>query len=142
DTRDIPVHLMSADRPSRHKIETEAIGFLKKPVDTKSLDDVFEHLHKTIASPLKKVLIIEDHEVQSESLKSRLLENSVDVMQAFTGAQAMDALKAGEHFDCIILDINLPDKSGMDLLDDIKRIARYADTPVIINTAMELNPEM
>ena len=142
DTRDIPVHLMSADRPSKHQMEVEAIGFLKKPVDKKSLDDVFEHLHKTIASPLKKVLVVEDHEVQSDSLKSRLLENGVDVEQAFTGAQAMDALKAGGHYDCIILDINLPDKSGMELLDDIKQIALYADTPVIINTAMEPSSEM
>ncbi|WP_353126510.1 response regulator [Parapedobacter pyrenivorans] len=142
DTRDIPVHMMSADRPSKHKIEAEAIGFLKKPVDKKSLDDVFEQLHKTIESPLRKVLVVEDHEVQSDSLKSRLLESGVDVKQAFTGAQAMDALKSGEHYDCIILDINLPDKSGMDLLDDIKHIDQYTDIPVIINTAMELNPEM
>ena len=143
DTTNIPVHLMSASSPSSRKIEKEdAVGFLKKPVDKKTLEDVFDYLHKIVASPLKKVLVIEDHKIQSDNLKSSFLENGVDVKQAFNGTDAIDSLKSGEHFDCIILDINLPDKSGMDLLDEIKNIDQHVDTPVIVNTAMELNSEM
>ncbi len=141
-TKDIPVHLMSADRPSKRKIEGEAVGFLQKPVDQQSLDHVFGLLHKLIDSPLKKALLIEDHQVQSDSLKSSLVENGVDVKQAFTGAEAIDALTSGQRYDCIILDLHLPDKSGMELLDEIKQIPEHADTPVIINTAMELTQEM
>ncbi|WP_353195560.1 response regulator [Parapedobacter defluvii] len=141
-TENIPVHLMSADRPNRRKIKEAAVGFLKKPVDKKSLDDVFEHLHKMTESPLRTVLVVEDQKIQSDSLKTSLEESGVDVIQAFTGSQAIQFLTSGEHFDCIILDINLPDKSGADLLDEIKGIPQYADTPVIINTAMDLNAEM
>ncbi|WP_257669053.1 response regulator [Parapedobacter tibetensis] len=143
DTKDIPVHLISAASPGNHNIKKEdAVGFLQKPIDKKSLEDVFGHLHKIVSSPLKKVLVVEDHKIQSDSLRSNLVENGVEVKQAFTGTEAIDALKSGEHFDCIILDINLPDKSGMDLLDDIKNINQHENTPVIINTAMELNAEM
>ena len=142
ETKEIPVHLMSADRPSKRKIEGEAVGFLKKPVDKKSLEDVFGLLHRLIKSPLKRVLVIEDQKIQSDSLKSSLAENGADVGQAFTAAEALESLAAGEGYDCIILDINLPDKSGMDLLDDIKHMPQHADTPVIINTAMDLSPEM
>lgn len=141
-TQHIPVHLMSADRPSQHKIEGEAVGFLQKPVDQQSLDHVFGLLHKLIDSPLKKALVIEDHQIQSDSLKSSLVENGVDVTQAFTGAEAIDSLKSGQHYDCIILDLHLPDKSGLELLDEIKQMPQHTETPVIINTAMELTQEM
>ncbi|MFC7525932.1 response regulator [Parapedobacter sp. GCM10030251] len=141
-TRNIPVHLMSADRPDKHQIEESAVGFLKKPVNKKSLDEVFGHLNKVIESPLKKVLVVEDQKIQSDSLKSRLTESGVDVKQAFTGNEALKYLQSNTHFDCIILDLNLPDKPGTDLLDEIKSIPEHTDTPVIINTAMELNPEM
>ncbi len=140
-TKNIPVHLMSADRPNRRKIKEAAVGFLKKPVDKKSLEDVFGHLDKIIESPLKKILLVEDQKVQSDSLKFSLSESGMDVTQAFTGREAIHFLQSGEHFDCIILDLNLPDKSGTDLLDEVKNIPQHVDTPVIINTAMELNPE-
>lgn len=140
-TKHIPVHLMSADRPNKRKIEEAAVGFLKKPVDKKSLEDVFGHLHKIIKSPLKKILVIEDQKIQSDSLKFSLTETGADVTQAFTGKEAIDYLKSSEHYDCIILDLNLPDKAGTDLLNEIKNLPRHTDTPVIINTAMELNPD-
>lgn len=141
-TRNIPVHLMSANQPEKRDIEDKTVGFLMKPANKKSLDEVFSHLHKTIASPLKKVLVIEDHEIQSNNLKSFLGDGGIDVKQAFTGAEAMACLTAGEYYDCIVLDIDLPDISGVDLLDEIKCIPLYVDIPVIINTAMELTTEM
>jgi len=140
-TKNIPVHLMSADRPNKRKIMEDAVGFLKKPVDKKSLEDVFGQLDKIIESPVKKILVVEDQKIQSDSLKFSLSESGIDVTQAFTGSEAIHFLESGEHFDCIILDLNLPDKSGIDLLDEIKSIPLHIDTPVIINTAMELTPE-
>ncbi|MFB2120633.1 response regulator [Parapedobacter sp. 2B3] len=141
-TQHIPVHLMSAGQSKESGMEAEAVGFLKKPIDRKSLDEVFAHLHKITASPLKKVLVVEDHEIQSENLKAFLLDGGVDVRQAFTGTEALDFLESEERYDCIVLDIVLPDISGVDLLDQIKQIPLYADIPVIINTAMELTTEI
>ncbi|MGV3764314.1 response regulator, partial [Parapedobacter sp.] len=141
-TQDIPVHLMSADQPEKHEADTDTVGFLVKPANKRSLDEVFSHLHKTIDLPLRKVLVVEDHEIQSDNLKSFLQDSGIDVKQAFTGAEAMDCLNTGEHYDCIVLDIDLPDISGVDLLDDIKRTGLHADIPVIINTAMELTTDM
>jgi len=137
-TQNIPVHLMSAGQPKKNDMEAETVGFLVKPANKKSLDEVFSHLHKTIHTPLKNVLVIEDHEVQSDSLKSHLHIGGIAVEQAFTGAEAMDYLKGGTRYDCIVLDIDLPDVSGVDLLEEIKQTPAYADIPVIINTAMEL----
>jgi CheY-like chemotaxis protein len=53
----------------------------------------------------------------------------------------MDALASDNSFDCIILDINLPDISGLELLDKIKQNENLVSIPVIINTAMELDKD-
>ena len=142
ETRDIPVHLMSADQPKKSTIEADAVGFLRKPADKKSIDKVISLLYNAGSAPLKKILIVEDHEIQSNNLKSSLEDNGIDVQQAFTAAEATNLLAAGTRYDCIVLDIDLPDKSGVDFLDEIKQTKAFADIPVIINTAMELTPEM
>jgi len=139
-TKDIPVHLMSAgDERSAKARQEGAIGFMKKPIDKEKLDEVFDLLIHPGQFKLNKVLIIEDQEIQSEDLRKKLVKNNVAVWQAFDGAQATDILKKEQNFDCIILDLNLPDISGLDLLDKIKAEGNLSDIPVVINTAMELD---
>jgi len=87
------------------------------------------------------VLLIEDHELQSDFIKNSLNGQNTIVDQAFDAKSALEILSNGNSYDCIILDINLPDRSGMDLLDEIKTIQQYKDTPIVINTAMELTAE-
>jgi len=62
--------------------------------------------------------------------------NFVD--QAYDGESAYRLLHENEY-QCVILDLNLPDISGLDFLDKIKAIDRFKSLPVIINTAMELD---
>jgi CheY-like chemotaxis protein/signal transduction histidine kinase/CHASE3 domain sensor protein len=139
-TAHIPVHMMSAGDERADKIRNEgAIGFLKKPVETEQLDQAFELL--VSAHPkfdFKTVLVIEDQELQSSLLTSELREKGVEVVQAFDGTTALKLLE-NQSYDCIILDLNLPDISGFDLLDQIKGIERLKHIPVVINTAMELD---
>jgi len=140
-TKNIPVHMMSAGDGGIVKAKSEgAIGFLKKPVGQEKLLEAFDVLTNYSFS-LSKVLIVEDHEIQSENLRKQLASHSVHVVQAFNGDEAIKALKSEEGFDCIILDVNLPDISGLDLLDKIKEDERWSETPVIINTAMEMSKE-
>ncbi|WP_026899162.1 response regulator [Daejeonella oryzae] len=141
-TKNIPVHMMSAsdEMPASVK-QNGAIGFLKKPVEKEKLDEAFDKLIRNSDFKLTKVLIIEDHEIQSENLRRQLSEHSVEVVQAFDGRQALQALGIDNQFDCIILDMNLPDISGLELLDKIKKDPDLEKIPVIINTAMELDKD-
>ncbi|MES2457476.1 MAG: response regulator [Bacteroidota bacterium] len=141
-TRHIPVHMMSAGQESEGKAKQQgAIGFLKKPVEKEHLDQAFESLSSAYAKyNLRKVLVIEDQELQSKILTQQLTDKGVEVKQAFTGKEALELLE--DHtFDCIILDLRLPDISGFDLLDKIKSQPAHRHVPVIINTAMELDDE-
>ncbi|SHF73062.1 response regulator [Pedobacter caeni] len=141
-TKHIPVHMMSAGNEKASKAKKEgAIGFLKKPVEKEQLDEAFKLLSAAyLKYNFKSVLVIEDQELQSRELTQQLTEKGVDVKQAFTGKEALDLLTE-QVFDCIILDLKLPDISGFDLLDQIKSQELHAHIPVIINTAMELDQE-
>jgi CheY-like chemotaxis protein/signal transduction histidine kinase len=141
-TKHIPVHMMSAGNEKVGKAKKEgAIGFLKKPVEKEQLDEAFELLSEAhLKYSLNKVLVIEDQELQSAMLTQQLTDKGVEVEQAFTGKEALEILES-HNFDCIILDLKLPDISGFELLDTIKAIPGLAHIPVIINTAMELDQE-
>ncbi|RZM14644.1 MAG: response regulator, partial [Pedobacter sp.] len=141
-TRHIPVHMMSAGNENDSKAKKEgAIGFLKKPVEKEQLDQAFDLLmgvHEKYN--FNKALVIEDQELQSTILTQQLTEKGVEVKQAFTGKAALELLDQ-YTFDCIILDLRLPDISGFDLLDIIKSKPSLTSIPVIINTAMELDDD-
>ncbi|PTS95722.1 histidine kinase [Pedobacter sp. HMWF019] len=141
-TKHIPVHMMSAGDEKTDKARKEgAIGFLKKPIEKDQLDTAFNLLmNNTDQYNFKTVLLIEDQELQSMIVKEELVSKGIEVVQAFTGQEALDVLKT-TTFDCIILDLNLPDISGFDLLDQIKTQPTLTHIPVIINTAMELDQE-
>jgi len=118
-----------------------AIGFLRKPIDKNELDQAFDRLNSgNIIYNFKTVLLIEDHELQSLVVKEQLVDKGIEVAQAFTGKAALEMLDE-RKFDCIILDLNLPDVSGFELLDQIKTQERFTHVPVIINTAMELDQD-
>lgn len=139
-TKNIPVHMMSAGDEKKNKAEREgAVGFLKKPVVKEKLDEAFDKLIKSSGLKFAKVLIVEDHEIQSEDIKRKFIEHNIQVVQAFNGSEARKILQGEHDFDCLILDINLPDISGLDLLDEIRSSEDLKNIPVIINTAMELD---
>jgi CheY-like chemotaxis protein/signal transduction histidine kinase/CHASE3 domain sensor protein len=140
-TKGIPVHMMSADNDKESQAKNEgAIGFLKKPLVQEELDHAFELLNVGQAYPFKNVLVVEDQVLQSNNLTEQLIKKGITVSQAYTGKETL-ALLEEQRFDCIILDLKLPDISGFDLLDQIKTQEKFRHIPVIINTSMELDRE-
>ena len=138
DTATIPVHMMSASDTTFNQARKEgAISFLKKPIDTAALDKLFTDM-KQSGTEFKQILLVEDHKAQSQALKEMMQAQGITVDQAFDGAEAFSMLNQNEY-QCVILDLNLPDISGLDLLDKIKAIDRFLELPVIVNTAMELD---
>ncbi|MFD0939677.1 response regulator [Pedobacter boryungensis] len=138
-TQHIPVHMMSAGDEKETKAKKEgAIGFLKKPIEKEKLDAALDLLSVQHLYDFKNVLVIEDQVLQNNHLTEQLELKGAKVAQAFTGKDALSLLE-NHHFDCIILDLKLPDINGFDLLDQIKMKEELKHIPVIINTAMELD---
>ncbi|QEM11127.1 response regulator [Mucilaginibacter rubeus] len=139
DTMHIPVHLMSAGDAAANRVRREgAINFMKKPINTETLDKLFADIMVQSGTRFKQILLVEDHKAQSQALKDLMQSQGITVDQAFDGESAFRMLHENEY-QCVILDLNLPDISGLDLLDKIKEVDRFVSLPVIINTAMELD---
>jgi CheY-like chemotaxis protein len=138
-TAHIPVHLMSAGDVSANRAEGEgAISFLKKPVDASVIDKLFSDMMSKSGGKFKKVLLVEDNMQQNNALKDLMESQGIAANQAFDGESAYKMLDENDY-NCVILDLKLPDISGLDFLDKIKAEDRFKHLPVVINTAMELD---
>lgn len=78
---------------------------------------------------MKKVLIIEDDSFLQGLAANKLSKSDFDVMTAKNGEDAMTEL-ADNAFDCVLLDLMLPDMSGFDILKNLK--TNHSKTPVIV----------
>ncbi len=141
DITHIPVHMMSAgDFTEKNAVRQGANSFIKKPIENEQLKKIFKDYLAVKSNTSNRVLLIEDQVIQSDAIKALFSEKNIEVIQAFTGKESLEKL-ARQSFDCIILDLNLPDISGEELLEKIKTDEALKNIPVIINTAMELGQD-
>lgn len=78
----------------------------------------------------RRVLLVEDHEVVRSLLRDTFPPEDYEVVEAADGAQALDVLRR-EPFDLVVLDWNLPERSGAEVLADIKRTRPEARVVVL-----------
>ena len=79
----------------------------------------------------KKILVVEDDNVLRDVLLQKLIKNGYDAMGAEDGLVAMDKI-AEYKPDVILLDILMPKKDGLEVLEDIHRDEEMKKIPVII----------
>ncbi|MDH3393355.1 MAG: response regulator, partial [Desulfobulbaceae bacterium] len=140
DTRHIPVHIVSASELSSLPQLKGAVGFLSKPATKENMDQVFAQFDEIIQGGVKKILIVDDDDVSRNNIQKLLSHQGVEIITAATGEDAYNSL-VSESFDCIILDLGLPDMSGFDLLAKIDRNKSDAAIPVIVYTGRDLTEE-
>jgi len=138
-TRHIPVHVISGDDHTQTALSLGAIGYLVKPVKREELAGVLEALSAKLASDARRVLIVEDDAVQREAVGKLLATGGVETVGVATAAECLEALRS-DTFDCMVLDLNLPDASGFTLLETLSREGSYAFPPVIVYTGHDLSP--
>lgn len=81
-----------------------------------------------------KVLIVDDHEIVHVGIEMITINIGIDlkIYSAFTGNQALELLMH-HHFDLMILDVNLPDTDGLELINVI--FPRYPDIKILVYTS-------
>ena len=137
-TRHIPVQVVSVmDRQQGTALG--AISYLEKPVSGEALAGAFAHMTSFIERDIRELLIVEDDDVQRNSI-IELISNGGDVHVAAV-ENAEDALtELGKNqYDCVVLDLSLPGMGGLDLLKQIKQQPGYLDLPIIIYTSKDLS---
>jgi signal transduction histidine kinase/CheY-like chemotaxis protein len=139
-TRHIPVHVVSASDNAQTALALGAIGYALKPVKREDLTDVLRKLETKLAQRMRRVLIVEDDAVQREAVRSLLGSHEVETVAAATAAECL-ALLRDQTFDCMVLDLSLPDASGYSLLETLSKESAYSFPPVIVYTARDLSGE-
>ena len=122
-TRHIPVHVLSVADYTQEALERGAIGYALKPVKREQLVEAFRQLEAKFSQGLRRVLVVEDDERQRESIRQLLETADVQITAVNSGGEALDQLQA-TTFDCMVMDLNLPDLSGYELLERDGRAGR------------------
>lgn len=139
-TRHIPVHVVSAADCTQKAFSLGAVGYMLKPVKREDLSDALKNLETRLEHRMRRVLVVEDDPVQLDSVRQLLASAEVDVTGASTAAECLSLLKQ-ENFDCMVLDLSLPDASGYSLLETLSAAAEYSFPPVIVYTGRELSAD-
>ncbi len=139
-TRHIPVHVVSGADHTQTALSLGAIGYLVKPVKREDLADVLKTLDSQLKRTARRVLIVEDDQVQREAVGRLLASGDVETVGVGTAAECLAQLK--EHtFDCMVLDLSLPDASGFSLLETLSESEDgHGFPPVIVYTGHDLSP--
>lgn len=139
-TRHIPVHVISGADYKREAMELGAVGYALKPTRREELIEALRLLEAKFVQSMRHVLIVEDDARQRDSIRQLLTNGDVQITAVATAGEALTHLKAST-FDCMVVDFNLPDYSGYDLLEKMSQQEDVAFPPVIIYTGRTLTRE-
>lgn len=140
ETRHIPVHVISGEDFSRQALHLGAIGYMLKPVKREQLVDAFRKIEEKIKQGIRKVLIVEDNKIQRQAIQQLIADKTIETTAVETGNEACRLL-AENSFDCMIIDLNLPDMTGFELIEQINANEDYSAPPIIVYTGRSLTRE-
>ncbi len=137
-TRHIPVQIITMAEERQQGLEHGAFAYLLKPLTTDELEGAFDRVLKFTSARPKRLLIVEDDERDRNSICELLGHDDLAITAVGTGAQAMQAL-LNQPFDCLVLDLRLPDISGFELLERIREESTLRDLPIVVFTGKDLS---
>ncbi len=136
-TRHIPVHIVSAADRSEAALQMGAVGYVVKPTTRERLKDVFDKLEDKLTRKVKRVLLVEDDALQRQSVVKLIGDEDVDITAVELGEEAIELLRT-TIFDCMIIDLKLPDMQGHELLQRMSTEDICCFPPVIVYTGRNL----
>ena len=139
-TRHIPVQMLTLDEDRHHGLARGAFAFVTKPTTPEGLEAALARIKEYSAPRRKRLLVVEDNPAEQLSIKELLGYDDIDVTVVATGAEAIEAVNE-QSFDCVVLDLRLPDISGFDVLERFRDTPALGDLPVVVFTGKELSPE-
>ncbi len=139
-TRHIPVQMLTLDEDRHHGLARGAFAFVTKPSTPEGLDAALDRIKEYAGPRRKRLLVVEDNPAEQLSIRELLGYDDIDVTVAATGTEAL-ALVNDQQFDCVVLDLRLPDMSGFEILEKLRDTPSLSDLPVVVFTGKELTSE-
>ena len=138
-TKHIPVHIISGSEKEDQSLEKGAVGFLHKPASVKGINSALNKLESVFQKQIKKILVVEDDPGSQRALKTLISRDDVKIAGYELGNDALEAVEK-EEFDCVILDLSLPDMDGFEFLELLNQ-KEMKHPPVVIYTGRDLSRE-
>ena len=139
-TRHIPVQMLTLDEDRQHGLARGAFAFVTKPTTPEGIEAALTRIKQYAAPRRKRLLVVEDNPAEQLSIRELVGYEDIDVSIVTTGEEALAAV-AVQSFDCVVLDLRLPDISGFDVLERFRDTPSLSDLPVVVFTGKELSPE-
>jgi CheY-like chemotaxis protein/HAMP domain-containing protein len=139
-THDIPVHCFSGRDERAKALSMGALAYYRKPATPDQIKDAFGRIEERLERHVRRLLVVEDNSVQHSAIHELFDNGQVDVTVCTTGQEALDMLRR-ETYDCMVLDLSLPDIDGYSMLEHIHEDDAYPALPVIVYTARDLTRE-
>jgi signal transduction histidine kinase/CheY-like chemotaxis protein/HAMP domain-containing protein len=138
-TRHIPVQVVTLEEERQHGLAHGAFAYIVKAPTTQGLETAFDRIKEFATPRTKRLLVVEDNDIERQSIVELLAYKDIDVVSVATGDAAMKAM-LDRAFDCVVLDLRLPDMTGFELLEKMHAQTVLADVPVVVFTGKELTP--
>jgi CheY-like chemotaxis protein len=130
--------MLSVEEERQHGLSHGAFSYLVKPATTEDLEHAFERIQRYIAPHKKRLLVIEDNDIERQGIVELLGHDDIEIYAVSTGAEALHLLEE-QPFDCCVVDLRLPDMTGFELLERVQVEAALRELPIVVFTGKELN---
>ncbi|MBC7793359.1 MAG: response regulator, partial [Clostridia bacterium] len=139
-TRHIPVQIVTLEEERQHGLAHGAFAYLVKEPTTTNLEAAFERIKDFTASRTKRLLVVEDNAIERGSIVELLDHDDIETVAVGSGEEALAAM-LDNAFDCVVLDLRLPDMTGFELLEKVHAEPALADVPVVVFTGKDLTDD-
>jgi CheY-like chemotaxis protein len=139
-TRHIPVQIITLDEDRQHGLARGAFSFVTKPTDDEGIADALSKIKEFSQPRRRRLLVVEDNQAEQLSIGELLGHDDIEIRTAGTGAEALSILRDAPC-DCVVLDLRLPDMSGFEVLEEMRKETALSDVPVVVFTGRELSAE-
>src|SRR5256886_6196318 len=139
-TRHIPVPIITLDADRQHALARGAFSYVSKHTTTEGVSAALSQIKEYAKPRRKRLLIVEDNAAEQVSIRELLDHNDIEIVTTDTGARALPPLRENPC-DCVVLDLRLPDMSGFEVLDNIRKAESLSNVPVVVFTGRELSVE-
>jgi CheY-like chemotaxis protein len=139
-TRHIPVQILTVEEERQYSLERGAYAFMNKPATTDELAAALQRIRHFAAANVRELLVVEDDPAEQLSIAELLGFDDITITAVGCGREALEVMRS-KQFDCVVLDLRLPDVSGFELLAEIQADPTLRDTPIVVFTGRDLSDD-
>src|SRR5262249_63562 len=136
-TRHIPVEIVSVDDERAHCLSMGAIGYVRKPAQYEHIDQAFSKLKAFTQKKERTLLVVEDDLNRQKSIAEWIESADIRPIVVGTGMETLGVLLS-THVDCMVINIALPDMTGFELIERIRKELKLHDLRIVLHTGREL----